>query len=585
LSKATTRHPGRFAMRSLAACAVATTLLGSTIGATAAASTSATTSSRLSFSADPMTVHVGSTILLSGTATPRTSVPVYLQRYVAGHWKTLGHHVTTSTGAYKFTVKAPGKPTTWIFRVVRATGASHTVHVKISASSFRVKAATTAQVTAGTPVVVTGSVSPKASGPVRLQILRGKTWTTLTSAKLTSRSTFTLSASRPAGAYRLRVVKPFTSTIAAGVSATKTVAVVVPPQIPVGGSAGTPRLAITSADDPLLALPASRLVFSAVRDQALPPAKAFTVTNTGTAAATVSGLAISGTDATSFALAAGQPGTVVVPAGGQASIAIQFTPTAPTNCPPNAAPPGVSGSNRYASLVFSTTDPALPSGAATLAGLISCDLGGPSEPVLHQIVQTFGYTSIIDTPAMDPRYLTSQAAYPGTDEIMAPYFRAADPSAPVTMTPLAHYSSPLTTPYHATGWYPRGAAIPGDGSCATTCQTFFQFPADPSTSTYNQNQKLLPTTTGTQAFSTTGTFGLFAGDGKDVVFSDDHYNTSVNPHDVRVYTAFGPGHVAIPNTYLVAIDTGRGGTDPTQDSKNHDFQDIVMVVRNVVPTS
>jgi hypothetical protein len=47
---------------------------------------------------------------------------------------------------------------------------------------------------------------------------------------------------------------------------------------------------------------------------------------------------------------------------------------------------------------------------------------------------------------------------------------------------------------------------------------------------------------------------------------------------MRVYPAYGPGHVAIPHTYLVAIDTGR-----KSESKNGDYQDIVMVVRNVIP--
>ena len=581
MSKATTRRPGRFAMRSLAAAAVVTTMLGTTIGGASTASAS-TVRSHLAFSADPMTVHVGASILLSGTATPRSATPVVLQRYVAGHWKTLGHHVTSSTGVYKFTVMAPGKAATWIFRVVRSGSASHTVHVQISTSSFRVKATTTALVTAGSPVVVTGSVSPKASGPVRLQILRGATWSTLASASLTSRSTFTLSLSRPAGAYRLRVVKPFTAKIAAGVSATKTVAVVVPAPVS-PPSSGTPHLTITSADNAVLGLAAPRVVFSAVQGQPLPPAKTITLANTGTADASVTGLAVAGADATSFALGSGQPGTVVVPAGGQVNVAVQFTPTAPTGCPTAADPYGVSGSNRNASLVFSTNDPAMPTGSADLAGLVACGFGGANEPVLHQIVQALGYSTVVDT-ATEQRFLTDQGPIPGTDEITQSLFRAADPSQPVTMTALAHYSSAVTTPYHATGWYPRGASIPTDGSCGASCQTQFVFPADPSTTTYNQNQKLFPVTTGTQSFSTASTFGLFAGDGSDVVFSEDRLNTATNPHDVRVYVAFGPGHVAIPGTYLVAIDTGRGSTTGA-DTKNHDFQDIVMVLHNVVPTT
>ncbi|MDX6203044.1 MAG: hypothetical protein QOJ83_2544, partial [Frankiales bacterium] len=69
-----------------------------------------------------------------------------------------------------------------------------------------------------------------------------------------------------------------------------------------------------------------------------------------------------------------------------------------------------------------------------------------------------------------------------------------------------------------------------------------------------------------------------AGDNKDVVFSWDGLNDPTAQHDMRVYPAYGPGHVRIPNAYLVAVDTGR-----VSESKNADYQDLVMIIRNVVP--
>ena len=47
---------------------------------------------------------------------------------------------------------------------------------------------------------------------------------------------------------------------------------------------------------------------------------------------------------------------------------------------------------------------------------------------------------------------------------------------------------------------------------------------------------------------------------------------------MRVYPAYGPGHVAIPNTYIVGIDLSR-----VPAYKNNDFQDVILLVRNVQP--
>ena len=47
---------------------------------------------------------------------------------------------------------------------------------------------------------------------------------------------------------------------------------------------------------------------------------------------------------------------------------------------------------------------------------------------------------------------------------------------------------------------------------------------------------------------------------------------------MRVYPAYGPGHVAIPNTYIVGIDLSR-----VPSYKNNDYQDVVLLLRNAQP--
>ncbi|MDX6203707.1 MAG: hypothetical protein QOJ83_3207, partial [Frankiales bacterium] len=338
--------------------------------------------------------------------------------------------------------------------------------------------------------------------------------------------------------------------------------------VPVAASGGA-VLSVTSPDSTTLGLSAPRLVFSRIRGAANPPARTFTFANPGTATLTVSGLAVGGTDASSFGLASGQATSLSIAPGGSATVAVQFHPTDPTGCPDSSSPYAIGAANRSATLSFSSNDPAHPSGTVNLAGISSCAAGGNSEPVLDQIVATLGYTTVVDNANIDRRYIGPNRWLSGTDEVISPYFRAANTGQPVTLTPLAHYGGSNTAAVNGrTGWYAKGAAMTSTFSCSSACQQLWNFPADPSSTTYNQNQKLLPTPVGTTTFSPAGAFGLYSGDFSDVNFSDDtlnHAHSTSNTdvpvphylHDLRVYQAYGPGHVAIPNTYLVGVDITR----------------------------
>jgi alpha-tubulin suppressor-like RCC1 family protein len=208
------------------ALGVSVALLASVFVGPAAARASGPVKTHVALHATPATAHLRSGVVLNGSVTPKVAgLPVTLQRYVGKSWHAVGKAKVSKTGTYSFTVKTPGTPTVWLFRVTRAAsakataGISATAHVRVVKPIFVVKAALSApSVVAGAPLVLTGTVRPKASGKVALQILAGRTWHTLTSVALTKASSFTFSTTRPAGSYRLRVVKPFTLTIAGGVS-------------------------------------------------------------------------------------------------------------------------------------------------------------------------------------------------------------------------------------------------------------------------------------------------------------------------------------------------------------------------------
>ena len=580
---------GRVGLRWVTAASVALSLMV----AAAPAQAAAPKTSHLREAAAPATVLIGTRVVVSGAVSPSVKgKPVYLQRVVAGKWKTIGHVASGKLGAFSFSVKATGKASTWALRVLRPASSAakavvgKTLKVRLTKTAYKITAASVSKVNAGDPIAVAGVVSPKTTGQVVVQRLLGGKWTTFATGRLAS-SAYSISKVFPAGAYTLRVTKPYNATIATGYSTVLHVTVFPAPGATPRPSV-SPKLSLTSPDDALLALPGHRLVFSTIKSAAV-PVRSFTFSNTGNAPVTLNGLAIEGQDASSYGLAAGQATSVVIPAGGTATVGIQFQPTPATNCPTTASPYNISEPVRIASLVFSSTDVGLPGGSADLGGLNSCSDSGTNEPVLDQALQALGYTDVVDTAKSGRRFLGQTVHIPGTDEVSAPYFKSADPTLPVSLTPLDHYSTPDTVPYHTAGWYAQGSTFAADPACTAACNKLWDFPADPSPTTFNQNQKLLPTQDGTTTFSPTTSFGIYLGGFSDVNFTDDTlnlahdtHNAPLSPptylHDIRVYPAYGVNHVAIPNTYILAVDVTR-----VPDFKNNDFQDVVMILRNATP--
>ena len=362
---------------------------------------------------------------------------------------------------------------------------------------------------------------------------------------------------------------------------------------------GSTDIVVSSADQATLGMANARLVYSTNQANSNPvAAKQFTFTNTTHTAVSVTSLTIGGTNPDSYHLAAGQATSFTIAPGGSALVSVVFQPTLPTNCPHGAMGSGTDlliGANvvQTATLTYTTNDGGQPSGSADLSGVNACFEGGNSEPVLDQVLGGLGYTDVVDSTT-GRRYIGPLRYLPGTDEIQSPYFVRANAAAPVSIVPVAHYATGSTQVggYQATGYFPLGSVMmPPNSSCSAACHTVFNFPDDPGLTTYNQNQKLLPIPVGPETFSPTGTFGIFSGDFSNVNFTDDGFNVghkndmSNSPlpvphylHDIRVFPAYGPGHVLIPNSFLLAEDINR-----VPGYKNDDFQDVVYLLSNVQP--
>jgi alpha-tubulin suppressor-like RCC1 family protein len=203
---------------------------------------------------DP-TVHTRGVLTVVGAVKPVVAGrTVQLQRLVGSHWKSLASGKSTAAGTFSFSVRAPKAPAPWLLRVAQGTSVSATLRVRVTATAYVVTAATAFEVGVGTSSLVTGTVTPRASGLVRLQRLVGGVWTALASARLSADSTFSVAAALPPGVSRLRVVKPSSAVVSAGVSKAMNVTVQPAPTDPIvittalpDGTAGRPYAASLSA--------------------------------------------------------------------------------------------------------------------------------------------------------------------------------------------------------------------------------------------------------------------------------------------------------------------------------------------------
>jgi len=289
----------------------------------------------------------------------------------------------------------------------------------------------------------------------------------------------------------------------------------------------------------------SRLVFNGVQNAGATSAQTVTIRNNGDGQLTINTLAVTGTDASQFAIVDLPTLPLQIAPGASLNVNVAFSPT--TTGPKKAA------------LHMTTNDPNHATFDVNLRGLGTLGQGGTNEPSLQWILDTYDIPVNVGDP--DPSTSDLPLAPAHSDEVPLKQFVKAG-SGPVTITPLAVFG-PTSNPVLHLGWYPSGSA--------SSLTDLFQVPTSSA-------QSLNPEITGTTSFDPGGaTFGLWTqwpAFSDRLVFQEDMLNTFVGalPHQVKVFPMKAADGSVVANQYIVATEESSG-----------DWNDVPVIVSNVMP--
>lgn len=334
-----------------------------------------------------------------------------------------------------------------------------------------------------------------------------------------------------------------------------------------GSTSGSPSLAIVASWPNGVILTAVREVTSPLASQIVQ------VHNTGTSAATITALALGGSNPAAFQLVGPPPLPVVLAAGADLPVTIAVLTTA-------AALPAAPPQNSGATLVTATltASAGAVSARVNLFGLVLTT--ATHEPTLGQILVTLGYALDVgaaqnNANPISPSDASKLAGIETTsDEIAAPLFAKAAPGN-VTLAAVARFSPKGPMPF---GWYPKGS--PTTRNAAATMASL----ADAQTS--DKARMVLSPVTGPQSFDPgSAVFGVWvytdqlsqkydtggtASNG-DYAYSEDGPNAPANVHRAKVYPLRDATGAPVANHYLIAVE----------EAGNGDYQDYVFVLGNV----
>ncbi|CAH0999303.1 hypothetical protein LEM8419_00601 [Neolewinella maritima] len=272
------------------------------------------------------------------------------------------------------------------------------------------------------------------------------------------------------------------------------------------------------------------------------------LTNSGNAVLEGATATITGANAADFTLTMGNfPASLGV--NSTTSVQVSFTPS--------------TAGAKVATLTFAGTN-AEPVVVA-LRGLGKKGLGGSNEPSLQQILDTYGLPVQVgdQNPATTALDLAAGKTYDDLlgDELSLQQFQRAG-NGNVTVEVLAVYGPEANDPIVSFGWY--------DGN-ATNSNELFSVRNDVA----GNGQTVTPRVSGNLSFNPgVATFGFYSRwpyFNNRTLYSEDALNTfsGALPHHVRVYQV--PGE---ENAYIVATE---------EHINTPDYQDIVVLVRNVAP--
>jgi hypothetical protein len=285
------------------------------------------------------------------------------------------------------------------------------------------------------------------------------------------------------------------------------------------------------------------LVFSAVRGEAVPPgagAESVGIRNAGRVALDVRGAAITGPQATTFAIEGAPTFPVRIAAGSSMNLSIVFAPGANVE-------PGV----HRATLKIVTGDEGEGS-FVDLAGLVVAGTQPAQEPSLQQVVDALGFG--IDVGSRD---LLLGSAVRG-EEVIVPRFSRAAPGV-VSLYPVARFSSADRVPYGTYKPAPGRLALNQLGVIAAgQPRTLNPEPEPDGSTTFDPGDE---------------PFGIYITAGNRQIHSEHERNTGALRHAARVFPLKTRGGKPADRAYLVAFDLGDAD----------DFQDCALVLWNAKP--
>ena len=296
-----------------------------------------------------------------------------------------------------------------------------------------------------------------------------------------------------------------------------------------------------------LAADSARLLFTQPQGSVSQP-QWVTLQNTGTATLSLKSIALGGVDAGQFALNRKHVPATLAP-GASASVKIAFSPTA--------------AAVRAATLDIASNDPDMPLLSVTLRGLGTAGQFGEAEPSLQRVMDTLQ----IPINVGDQNPATSKLDGSGpSDEVVMTILKKAGAGS-VKMTLLSAFSWEFS-PVADFGWYRAKGPV--------SRRPLFTAPA-------GNSQTVTPSVKGVTSFDPGSvSFGLYSHwpiESHGDVFSDDGLNTwdssTDHQHKVRFYPFKKSYGKVVPNTYIVVMEEGL----------NSDFQDAVLVIENVIPST
>jgi hypothetical protein len=284
------------------------------------------------------------------------------------------------------------------------------------------------------------------------------------------------------------------------------------------------------------------------------------VRNIGNADLVVTGMSVSGSNASRFTIedADAADGFTLQP-GGHRDVPILFTPFA-------------AQFGRYAAqLTTDSNDPNAPEVITQLKAVHAEGYEEELEPTLFSILSTIGFE-----PTGLPQTNLNMGNVPYEDEVQNPYWRPYNPAYRVALIPLARYSTVIPDSCCPAGWFERTPA-----KTKHRIQRFTGGPADTG-----QNQRILPLpgstptltpladSTNITTFVPNGDFGLYSGD-----------DLSDSPaRSMRFFRARRSDRGTVyPHIWIVAEDQGATQVNGGSVVRNYDHNDFVWLLINAVP--